>query len=608
MARIDDFIFFTGGINNNTGCSAIAGGVTREWWDANVSGELDRSLIMGVDGSPLCEGTGGVDNDPANPGKVRISTSPYTFDGVADGMLAYVNFVDVYTDGIYKIIDHVSNISITLELTYISACSSPTAYVGGAFDGLQNPITYAPEPVDIDGDVHIFDKIGFEALSGLNMYINAGSLNYNNHVHLRGFTSIIYDDFSTDHSNGRSRYGGALGSLTGAFALQSFTPIQSLNATAAVNQFQADNIHFYGYEFTGVVETEPILDRGASTSYDWTFTNCKFTGIGRLLDETCYNFCFYDCYFDNYRAGSVYISYATSGNITLDSCVIAMAAGKTFAYHYRVFAKNNIFIGGARAILVRAYCEINNNIFYKQTTTAIQTNLLTTWVREFNNIFILAAVDDYAVKVMTNLGSVNSDYSLAYCADGTITTDPWYDYTNARSIRGEHSLIDIDPLFQDEANYLTALDAFELELTSPARGTGRERLDGKSDMGAFELWCDPVTYSEVAVADPTGNAAEWLVEFGESVVYKPAGGSNRAIKMYVIRGEIYKPASGPPYGLTASLKGWCANSDTEGISSEELNKGGDLIALSVEIGEAAQDRRVIDIKPHDADMCCIWIE
>lgn len=94
---------------------------------------------------------------------------------------------------------------------------------------------------------------------------------------------------------------------------------------------------------------------------------------------------------------------------------------------------------------------------------------------------------------------------------------------------------------------------------------------------------------------------EFLDVFGETVTYLPAGGGSRSIKAIVDR-EM--PAGLP--GVTNVHTSVCfievANDVTVGISTAELNTGGDKVSLKVRINEIAQQRRIVRLIKQDEDM------
>lgn len=76
-------------------------------------------------------------------------------------------------------------------------------------------------------------------------------------------------------------------------------------------------------------------------------------------------------------------------------------------------------------------------------------------------------------------------------------------------------------------------------------------------------------------------APNLLAQFGESVVYHPSGGTARTITALVERSQ------------ETEFQIRVRNSSCNGISSGELDTGGDEIAFPLRIGEAAVRRSIV---------------
>ena len=96
-------------------------------------------------------------------------------------------------------------------------------------------------------------------------------------------------------------------------------------------------------------------------------------------------------------------------------------------------------------------------------------------------------------------------------------------------------------------------------------------------------------------------AAEHLTTFGETVTYYPKAGGSRSITAVVSR---QPPGSldGAPHGHAPRLSVHVKNDATAGISSAEIDTGGDELNLAVRIGEAAENRRITKILNMDHGM------
>ncbi len=99
----------------------------------------------------------------------------------------------------------------------------------------------------------------------------------------------------------------------------------------------------------------------------------------------------------------------------------------------------------------------------------------------------------------------------------------------------------------------------------------------------------------------SGEADTFLANFGEPVTYHPKGGSTRDIIAIVDRNPIAS-ITGLPHGNTPKMLIIVKNDADGGISSSEVNAGGDKVALSVRIGETAQQRRITSVVWNDIGM------
>ena len=95
--------------------------------------------------------------------------------------------------------------------------------------------------------------------------------------------------------------------------------------------------------------------------------------------------------------------------------------------------------------------------------------------------------------------------------------------------------------------------------------------------------------------------ADFLAVFGETVTYWLASGGSRSITAVVDR-ERPADLDGAPHGSAPLLVIEVANDSTTGISSDEVDTGGDKIEVAVRIGESAQKRLIKKIISQDAGM------
>ena len=94
---------------------------------------------------------------------------------------------------------------------------------------------------------------------------------------------------------------------------------------------------------------------------------------------------------------------------------------------------------------------------------------------------------------------------------------------------------------------------------------------------------------------------EFLTMFGETVTYKPLAGGSRAITAVVNR-EGVGAVDGLPHGQGPLVSVIVANDAVTGISTADIDTGGDKVTVAWQIGETATDRRITDILSQDAGM------
>lgn len=87
----------------------------------------------------------------------------------------------------------------------------------------------------------------------------------------------------------------------------------------------------------------------------------------------------------------------------------------------------------------------------------------------------------------------------------------------------------------------------------------------------------------------------------EAIIYLPAAGGSRAIDALVNR-EQPAETGDAPHGHAPLLTIVVINSATTGISSDEVDCGGDKVELPVRLGETAQERLIAGIISQDSGM------
>ena len=90
-------------------------------------------------------------------------------------------------------------------------------------------------------------------------------------------------------------------------------------------------------------------------------------------------------------------------------------------------------------------------------------------------------------------------------------------------------------------------------------------------------------------------------DFAEPVVYYKKTGRARPINAVVVRDALaILPEDGDT--VTPVFEIHVANDIVKGISSEELNLGGDMIAFAVRVGQAVQRRTITKLLAHEEGM------
>lgn len=90
-------------------------------------------------------------------------------------------------------------------------------------------------------------------------------------------------------------------------------------------------------------------------------------------------------------------------------------------------------------------------------------------------------------------------------------------------------------------------------------------------------------------------------DFAESVVYYKRNGLSRTINVVVMREAFaINPEDGDT--ITPVFEIQVANDPTNGIASDELNIGGDMISFAVRVGRHAERRSITRLIQHDEGM------
>lgn len=91
-------------------------------------------------------------------------------------------------------------------------------------------------------------------------------------------------------------------------------------------------------------------------------------------------------------------------------------------------------------------------------------------------------------------------------------------------------------------------------------------------------------------------------DFAETVVYYPRSGTPRSIDAVVIRDQITAVAEDGNQTNLATWRVHVANDTTLGISSTELDTGGDMISLSPRDGQQPKRKSILQLLLQDNAM------
>jgi len=101
--------------------------------------------------------------------------------------------------------------------------------------------------------------------------------------------------------------------------------------------------------------------------------------------------------------------------------------------------------------------------------------------------------------------------------------------------------------------------------------------------------------------DLTQDAAVYLSDFGEAVVYRPRAGQPRPIRALVDRSPP-APVAEAPGALAPRIRLVVRNDDRLGVSSREVDTGGDRVEVAVRLGRAPESLAVVRVAAQDAGL------
>lgn len=452
----EDTIHFVGGIGTKADRAELnGGGCTQVAWDG--SGVL--SDFMGANSGPVTNAVNATYDHTGGAAEHMVSAVGIG-TGVTVGTLAYLSGTNIST-GVYEITSIAGDGSWVAfaDIDATGDNTDTTINVGGALDTLQNasdnPSTDAaavplPPPPAVYANRTIYTNLNENLAAAIDIDMGGGSITNNTKKKIVGFNTV-----PGDMDKGGSYYQGPLDAyINGVDTSKCITCDAQDNAIDVFAVNCQDNVEFRNIRFYNTDGLSGNNGVEFSTSpVGIKFVNCKFADVWRGINGVAEAVAVHDCYGHSTVAQNFIDLQAGSVGFTAIGCV-SNAAGS----HVRLYSGGtvigNVFIDAFQGIImIGGLLVACFNTFYNQTLQCIRVNGTTSVLIEYNNIFMPAAVDDYAVYIDDDKGTIlYSDYSWAFCSAGNFTVDPWYDDTNDKSFMGPNSTKDIDPQLVDAAN------------------------------------------------------------------------------------------------------------------------------------------------------------
>ena len=457
-----DSVFFVGGTGTKAG-TALAGGCTKDFWGNPWAPLKTLADVMSGNGFPISSaaaiGVGACDVITNGAGKVRITKAAQGyFIDCSVGLVAYVDFVGVYVDGRYEVIDQDDD-WIDIELAY-SADTTCGANVGGAFGTLQQACdatdanTGTPHSVDIldnkdetytgAGDRIDIDTGGGDIAAGtwkriIGIDDDGIELESSEYVTIDGSSELchVFRTWNQDNIEMRhiwaapnaAYYGWDIDASAAHYGLNLIHCGSAGGKSAIRVDFYYRYIHFIGGKYSAL---EYVFNLDYPRYVSWfgveIFSGAAFPliyggGLGHWLIDGCL---FYKTANHDYGIKSHLITYTQ-----LDMVV-----------------KNSLFY------------NIDDCIF-------MGVNSGLGKLTEFNNIYVLHTAATGLFIVRSSGSIVYSDYSCGWAIDGApAAADRWGD----TGTLGRHA-IEADPRLVDAPN-----GDFRLQLNSPCLKTGMPPL------------------------------------------------------------------------------------------------------------------------------------
>jgi len=640
-------VFFMGG----TVGDGIAGGYTRSWLDANSfteDGEFDVSTIMGENNAPLATAVGATwDKSEQTLTKAGAFEA---IDGIGEhldgvGLVVYVEDNEAeLTNGFYEITAVTAN-TITLRDTVDGDSTDDSAdvdcWVGGAWWGISDAQMYAGttaayHPCTIwtckdhtpPAHIHLALAIG-----------GTGTVSKNTRFMIKAFYQS-----PGDMSVGGAYYGNAADAYRSENGID---PSYWDNPNAkwldwdfnggGYNGVELDNIDNFvleGINLHNVRNADKYLIYPTNTAQQARFNGCKFNGAVRVIPSgQALHFQYNECWSGTTFDGLPWYGHINSGTVW-SHCVLQGKVGQWLMYTGYYDKMEYCVIVGTKGIQpYRMGAEINNCTFVNCTVAGINPVGVGAAVNEWNNFFVVPADDDYAVLISDGVGSVRSDYSYAVCTAGAFAGNAWHDATHNRSIKGPHSTATTDPTpfvdithgdfrpvaaaiyaggrpdIEGRASCIGALVVVDVPSVGDVEAGVQYGGDGTEFTGTFVVPAEDDVrlgseYGESGeftgtydITAPTtkdyGAVSEILTACGAAVQYYAADGSPARQIYAIIAREPTEQIGGIAGAMASGITIRVANNSDIGISSDELDTGGDEVELPVRIGGVQRRRRIL---------------
>lgn len=458
-------------------------------------GTATYSTFQGANGGPTSDSSAWNGSQTAcvlsdrGDGKTRV-TKAGAFSVCVVGSLANVAGEDAgFSDGIYEVIavDGSGNY-IDIDDSFVYEDTGADIKVGGAFATLQAALD--DDSTNAAGyNRTIYTNLAETLAAAIDIDTGGGDVSKNTHKRVIGFNSA-----PGDMDYGGAYYQSPLDAYKNGIDTNKCVRYNGNGMADSTFAITEDNIglrNLYPYNnerTSGHFGVE--LGSTGTVPSNLIIRNCKFSYLFRAASWECDGIAIINCYSHsdviNKHYDMAYLGGTTSFSYIL-GCVINAVFDRTIriASGYGIVAGNIIIGDGVnteRGLQIEdAKVIAHNNTFYGYTIRAISLEHAAATLIEFNNIFVLTAVDDYAVCALAANGTIlYSDYSWAYCAAGDFTVEPWYDDTNDVGFQGAHSTKDVDPQLVDPAN-----GDFRLVNPDVLRGGRPDADDNAGQIGAI---------------------------------------------------------------------------------------------------------------------------